>query len=340
MPKPALLSSPKLWVKKALVQSGALGLAARASAPPAAVILMYHSIVDDPRRTEDTIGISQSRSTFEAHIRTLAEEFNPVTLEQVVQFARGGEPLPRKSVAVTFDDGFFDNYEVALPILSRYGVPATFYIMVGAVETGVPPWYCRLNFAFRATRKTDWVNPEDGVRYSMETGNHRKAALQAAWDAGARRVGNSQAEFVRRVEESLDVVPLGAESRMMLRWDEVRALKEAGHTIGAHTLSHPNLAHVTEEEAGAEIVGCKTRLEEEIGGPVDHFSYPHPALNPQWTPSTLRITREAGFKSAVLTSCGPVRRGDEPLIMKRIYAADDLDQWNWNLQCTFLGRSI
>jgi len=52
------------------------------------------------------------------------------------------------------------------------------------------------------------------------------------------------------------------------------------------------------------------------------------------------MTREAGFRPAVLTSCGPVRRGDEPLGMKRIYAADHLDQWIWSLQCTFLGQSI
>jgi peptidoglycan/xylan/chitin deacetylase (PgdA/CDA1 family) len=333
-------STLKDSVKKALVRSGALDFAVRASAPPAAVILMYHSIVEDPRLTEDTIGISQARSKFEAQIRTVAKEFNPVTVEQVAQFAKGGKQLPPKAVAVTFDDGFFDNYDVALPILNRYGIPATFYIMVDAVETGVPPWYCRLNFAFHATRRTDWIEPEYGRRYSIETVADREAALKAAWDAGARKVGRSQAEFVRRVEESLCVASVGAESRLMLRWEEVRALSKAGHTIGAHTISHPNLAHVSEEEAQSEIVGCKKRLEEEVAEPIDHFSYPHPALNPQWTPNTLRITREAGFRSAVLTSCGPVRRGDEPLSMKRIYAADDLDQWIWNLQCTFLGRSI
>jgi hypothetical protein len=77
-----------------------------------------------------------------------------------------------------------------------------------------------------------------------------------------------------------------------------------------------------------------------MGGPLQHFSYPHPALNPQWNMQTLQITRAAGFRSAVLTMRGPVRRGDEPLALKRIYAANDLDQWIWNLERTLLGRSI
>ena len=126
----------------------------------------------------------------------------------------------------------------------------------------------------------------------------------------------------------------------MLSWDKVRALKKAGHIIGAHTLSHPNLAHVSAEEARAEIMGCKKPLEEQIQETVDHFSYPHPALDPQWSPRTLEITREAGFKSAVLTAPGPVRRGDDPLGLKRIPPGNNPDQLIWNLQCTFLGRSI
>jgi peptidoglycan/xylan/chitin deacetylase (PgdA/CDA1 family) len=333
----ALRSATKRMLKKALLRTGTLRLAQRLAAP-SAVILMYHSIVEDPERTRNTIGVSQSGQDFEAHIRTLTERFAPVTLEQVTEFVNAGRPLPPGAVAVTFDDGFADNYECALPIMKRYGVSAAFYIMVNAVETGTSPWYCRLNFAFKTTTKPKWTDPEQGQTYKIETGRERKAALGRAWEIGASKVGGWQNEFVMLVERSLEVEPPGA--RVMMTWDQVRALRRAGHLIGAHTLSHPNLAHVTREEARAEIEGSKNRIEEEIGEPVEHFSYPHPALNPQWSPQTLQITRETGFKSAVLTTCGPVRKGDEPLALKRIYAANDLDQFVWNLDCTFLGRKV
>ncbi len=330
-------SSLKKRLKNGLVRSGALRLAARL-AVPSAVILTYHSIVEEPDETHNTIRLSQSRRDFEVHMRTLARQFTPVSLEEVVQFARGGRPLPARTVAVTFDDGFADNYHEALPVLARYGIPAAFYVAVNAVETGSLPWYCRLNFAFQTTRRTEWTDPERGQTYAINTTQDRSAALSRAWEIGARKTGAVQEAFVRQLETSLEVEP--PPGRVMLTWDQVRALKKAWYIVGGYTLTHPNLAHVSEPEARAEIEGCKRRLEEVLGDAVHHFSYPHPALNPCRSAQTVQITREAGFHSAVLTDCGPVRRGDEALALKRIYAANELGQWIWNLECTFLGRRI
>jgi len=122
-------------------------------------------------------------------------------------------------------------------------------------------------------------------------------------------------------------------------WEQVRALNKAGHTIGGHTLSHPNVAQVSVSDAHAEITGCKRRLEEKLGETVQHFSYPHPALNPHWSNQTVAITREAGFKSAVLTTFGAVRVGDDPLALKRMYTPADLDQFTLNLQTAFVRAS-
>jgi len=117
-----LRSTSKRWFKKALVRSPIFS-AARRFFPPAAVILSYHSILEEPEATDHILGISQSRANFEAHMKALAQHFSPVTVEDVAQFARSGRELPARAVAVTFDDGFADNYEVALPILKRYGIP-------------------------------------------------------------------------------------------------------------------------------------------------------------------------------------------------------------------------
>lgn len=273
-------------------------------------------------------------------METLSRHFSPVTVEDVAQFARSGQPLPPRAVAVTFDDGFADNYEVALPILNRYGIPATFYIFVDAVANGTLPWYCRLRFALYSTRKPEWNDLEKNRTYQLTSPEQRNAALIAAWESAARMTGTVQQDFVGRVERSLDIEPINAKHGFMLNWEQIRSLRNAGHTIGAHTLSHPNVAQVSPSEARAEIVGSKQRLEKELGEPVEDFSYPHPALNPQWSPQTLEITREAGFKSAVLTTRGPVRAGDESLALKRINTPADLDQFTFNLQCTFLGRSV
>jgi hypothetical protein len=211
-------------------------------------------------------------------------------------------------------------------------------VMVGAVETGVAPWYCRINYALRTARKPSWTDPETGSVYKLETLDDRKAALQVAWNSGARKTGNVQSQYVQLLETALETAPIP--ERLMMNWDQVRAVHKAGHIIGGHTLSHPNLAHVSDTEAKSEIEGCKLRLEKELSSSVEHFSYPHPALNPQCNDRTVAITRAAGYKSSVLTSRGPIRKGDEPLRLKRIYAANDLDQFIWNLEVTFLGRAV
>lgn len=300
---------------------------------------MYHSIVEEPQLTDHILGVSRDRASFEAHMETLARHFAPVSLDEVTQFAKSGKELPPRAVAVTFDDGFADNYEVALPILSRYGIPATFYIMVDAVTNGMLPWYCRIRFAFNTTTRSEWRDAL-GRTFRLASPQERNTAMVKAWENAARMTGIVQQEFVAGVEKLLEIESVKAPHGFMLTWDQVRALKKAGHIVGAHTLSHPNVAQVSEREARAEIVGSKKTLDREMGEPTEHFSYPHPALNPQWSKKTLEITREAGFKSAVLTTRGRVRAGDEPLALKRIGTPADLDQFVWNLHCTFLGRSI
>ena len=329
----------KRLFKKALLRSSILPVTARLL-PRAAVILSYHSIVEEPQRTDNILGISRARTSFENHMQTLARRFCPVSVRDVAEFAGSGRKLPPRAVAVTFDDGFADNYEVALPILDRYGIPATFYIMVDGVENGRLPWYCRLRYALNTTKQSAWFYASRNQTYSLASPLDRKTALTAAWEVAARLTGPVQQNFIREVEQSLEITPVNAPHGFMMTWDQVRSLKKAGHMIGGHTVSHPNLAQVSEGEAHFEITECKKKIEKELGESIDHFSYPHPALNPQWSKQTLEITREAGFKSAALTTCGPVRAGDEPLALKRIYTPADLDQFTWNLEATFLGRSI
>ena len=87
------------------------------------------------------------------------------------------------------------------------------------------------------------------------------------------------------------------------------------------------------------IIHNMRRLEEKMGEPVEHFSYPHPALSPHWSSQTLALTKEAGFKSAALTTYGGVRAGDDAHALKRLNTPADIDQFNLNLQTAFLGRT-
>lgn len=96
-----------------------------------------------------------------------------------------------------------------------------------------------------------------------------------------------------------------------MSWKQIKALdSDPLCTIGAHTITHPRLSTLTEEDARREIMGSKSRLEEMLGHPVTHFSYPHGDYNA----TTLQIVEEAGFTSSLKAWGGVVRKGDATLL--------------------------
>jgi peptidoglycan/xylan/chitin deacetylase (PgdA/CDA1 family) len=270
----------------------------------------------------------------------ISRRFNPVTIDDIQLFLAGGKPLPPRAVAVTFDDGYADNSEIVAPILSRFGVRAAFYLTVGIIGTKNPPWFCRLRNAFATARKKEWLAPTNRPPWRLTTTQERNTALLAAFDFCASLAGDALEQTVETIERDLDSEPLISGSGLMMDWSQAKTLQRAGHIVGGHTLTHPNVAHVAHDVARKELTTSKRKLEDELGVPVLHFSYPHPALNPHWTSGTVAMTKEAGYQTAVTTTPGLVRREDHPLMLTRIWTPRSEHEFMWNLECSFLRRRM
>jgi peptidoglycan/xylan/chitin deacetylase (PgdA/CDA1 family) len=327
------------FAKRALIKTGLLELAAKFRSRGAA-ILMYHSVKEDPRDQEIFMGgIAHSRDVFSRQMALLARRYRPVGLDQVARFVRGESGLPQRAVVITFDDGYADNYEIAAPILNKIGVPATFYVTVECVEEGRLPWPARLRFVFRTTKKASWMD-SSGKAWPLSNAVERENAYLDSCDDCCELAGVAQAEYVRRVEDALGShVPVES-GALMMNSGQMRELLQQGHMIGSHTMTHPNLAQVSLEEACRELSESKTRLEHHLGALVTHFSYPCPALSPHWTEQTVIASRDAGYETAVTTDGGLACRGDEPLTLKRVRPTKTLEGLQWNLECAFAGRSV
>lgn len=334
----AVLQTLKPVVKKTAIRSGLLRLASRAGVRRVA-ILRYHSVLRNPEEFAGSIGagIIHSETNFAAHMELIASKYHPVSLDQVCAFTRGEADLPTRAVAVTFDDGFADNLEIAGPILARYGIQAAIYLAVDYIGNQPPPWYVRLRHAFSVSKVPKWRNGENAV-WEMNVPAQRRQAFLDSSRKCARLCRVSQEKLLAEIEGRLEVAPFAVP--VMLTWEGARELIRQGHIIGSHTLSHPNTAYVGGAELTAELVDSKAQIEAKIQTEVKHFSYPSPIMEPHYSAESIAGTRSAGYQSAVTCTPGAVVRGDNSLTLKRVFAQPTATELDWTLENAFVGRSV
>lgn len=309
--------------------------------PSSVAILRYHSVQENPDDCANTIGydITHSAAQFDAHMKLIRERFVPITLDEITACSENGEPLPRRAVAVTFDDGYRDNFEIAAPILEKYGVKAAVYVSVGWIDSHVIPWFCRLRHGMFSTHEKAWDGgPGIGVK-TLSTEHERMQAFLAGCYMCATLAGAEQEAFLKSMETQLKVEETGVANRLMMSWSELRELQNRGHIVGSHTVTHPNVAQIDDELVFREMAEAKRVLDEKMERNIEHFSYPSPCLQPHWTTATVEIARKVGYRTAVTCMRGSAGRRHDLLALPRIVCSRDVNQLRWDIEKSFLGHT-
>jgi peptidoglycan/xylan/chitin deacetylase (PgdA/CDA1 family) len=305
-------------IKQGLYLGGAFAVSRRIRPSASAIILRYHSVADESDGPLDYIdpGLAVSPEGFDGQMRFLRQHYCPVPLDDMVEAIARGRDLPARAVAVTFDDGYVDNYVHAFPILKRHGVPATFYITAGCVESREPLWTSRLRYYFMATRRTRLE--VEGRTFELEGRPARNTAF-AATIARIKSAGKVRGrEIFGAVEARLGVTDIAPLRRSLMTWDQIAEMGRSGMTIGAHTLTHPNLPGLPPAEAEAEIAGSRALIEERIQGPALHFAYPNGRGVSHYNDVVRDLVVKAGFLSSVTSIDGPVHPRDDVFTLKRL----------------------
>jgi peptidoglycan/xylan/chitin deacetylase (PgdA/CDA1 family) len=324
--KRVAMGSTRIWLsdalKRAMHLSGLLALARRYRCADSALILRYHSVggADGSVPIHIDPSLCVPLSAFARQMRYIRDHYTPVPLDQLFGAIKEGRPFPCRPVAITFDDGYRDNYSAALPVLQEYGLPATFYITAGCVEARDILWTSKLRYYFMATRErelhlrhpTSQVLDLSSCAARQASYAHTVALIKSA---GRRRGGD---EVFQEVEAALKVRDLDPLKDSMLSWEEIREMSRAGMRIGAHTLTHPNLPGLPPDAAEAEVAGSKTLIEERIKAPVEHFAYPNGRGVSHFNDAVREIVRQAGFLTSVTSISGPVCRTDDLLTLRRM----------------------
>lgn len=224
----------------------------------------------------------------------------------------------RAAVALTFDDGYADNYQELLPILRAHQVPATVFVTSGPVGTQNRLWVDELRRCVMESAATTLDVPFlDGARPLDSPCARRDAATAAVQAVKTGRAAPDEA--LRQVMSALRTAERGCtDTERMLSWQELRELAaDPLVTIGVHTVSHPILANLPLDEACREIDEAREKLADAIGHLPEVFAYPN-GQPEDIPPGAVEHLRRSGWKCAVTTVDAIARRDDDPMLLPRL----------------------
>lgn len=325
------MRAPKAIAKRAVVHAVAriAPLTWRWRKPGALVVLMYHRVLpkDSPARTTEQPGMYVSPETLDLHLQVLKHHFELVHLEDWLRQAKAGSTLPRLACAITFDDGWRDNHDFALPVLVKHGAPATIFLVSGYIGTAYQFWPNRLMYLLQRAfaERGSVVFPEPLSRVV-------EPVLAAAVDRGELRDEDADAlvegakgwdeEEVRGLVEMAEK-SCGARSpaRDILNRDEIAQMAASGLVrFGSHTATHFRLGGRTSSPLlEREIVGSRKQLQDLSGQAIEVFCYP----NGETSAPALDLVRRH-YSGAVTTRGGWHLPGADPYLVRRIGVHEDV----------------
>jgi peptidoglycan/xylan/chitin deacetylase (PgdA/CDA1 family) len=305
MRHPALHCFLRWLCAAALRATGALWWAERQlRASNAVVVLMFHRVVDDQtfRKTCSLPATLILERTFERLTAYLAKRFTVVPLSN----ARTAAPKKLR-MAITFDDGWADNRQLALPIAAKHGLPLIVFICPAVPGDTFPFWPERMMAVLRASGEPQLITDAEGT---IEALKRRRPAERDRW--------------LVLMESTVTRVEAVSEDRVLSR-EEIREMAAAGIQIGSHTQTHSLLTGIDPEAARHEIRASKQAIEDMLGEKCEAFSYP----NGDWSPEVRRMVEEAGYRFACTTERGAWTETSDPLTIPRANICEETVKGPW-----------
>ncbi|MDR3619551.1 MAG: polysaccharide deacetylase family protein [Paludisphaera borealis] len=294
------------FLARSLSASGGLRLLERlAEARRTLVVLTYHRIATRGGKADpyyDPV-ISATPEGFRDQMRMVRDRFEVVRPEDLA----GGATVPngRKPLAmVTFDDGYRDNHDAALPILQELEIPATFFIPTDFFERPRLPWWDHVAYCLKTTSSPRLVlkrTDDDASPLTIELGadatpDARTEAIMRVIRAVLAGEVPDQSGFLARLEAQSEVAvdspALGRD--LFMSWEHLKRLAALGHTIGSHGHGHVALATLPDSLQRREFALSRTILEAAVGRPVKTVAYPY-GWPGAFTSRTIELAADAGY---------------------------------------------
>lgn len=261
------------------------------------IVLLYHRVEN---LLDDYNYQAVTPDNFRTHINFLKNNYRIITPDEIYKEVETDEDR----IVITFDDGYYDFYTNATPILKEYNVPATLFISTENIDKPFENWtdnILRIIFSEHCG-SISIVDEKINNEWNVSTPKEKKAFYQDIRKHFLQMDKKDRDRYTRVLEDWANVKHEGRIDRRILRSDEIYNLsREKLITLGSHTCSHPSLRCLEEEEQIKEIVESKEVLEEIIKKEIEIFSYPFGSRD-HYSDKTVEIVKDAGYKMAFSVS--------------------------------------
>ncbi|NML60190.1 polysaccharide deacetylase family protein [Massilia sp. RP-1-19] len=250
---------------------------------------------------------------FEQQVRLLTRWFKLLPLSDAVRRLRE-RTLPGCAACICFENGYADNASVALPILQRYRVRATFFVASGFLDGGCMWKDAVIDVVRSAIGDRLNLTASGFATYDLACPLRRRAVIDMLIDTLGRLPHGERLERIRGMARSF--------APTMMTSDEVLALHRSGMEIGAQTVSHPVLTSISNADARLEIANGRARLQEIIQAPVRLFAYPNGKPGQDFEMRHVRMLRSQGFDAAITSAHGAARHDTDPMLLPRFMPSE------------------
>lgn len=306
-------------LQRGLYLSGAAWAYRRVAAPRGALIIMYHSVVDEDNAAFIDQRFSVTVDQFEEQLRYLKRNANVISMSEMVDCLSGGGRLPEKAVVLTFDDGYMNNLTHAAPLLEKYDLPAMIYLCTGYIDRQQSQWDDVLYsmFQFRTAQRLEW----QGAVYDLADAKTLSDVFGTVGGALITATVSERDQILGEIKTQLQ--PDCEIPQLTMGWNDVRSLATQYPKIelGLHTADHLDMTRLTPEQLETEVTKSRETYSRELGHEAEHYSYPYG----RHTETVAEQLKGMGFKSAVITQpTALVTAKSHPFMMPRYEISSSL----------------
>jgi peptidoglycan/xylan/chitin deacetylase (PgdA/CDA1 family) len=288
---------------------------------------MVHGVMEnDGRQKWEPLRPQLSPRDLDRYLGHLAQCYTFVSLDEAIEGLAGRAPMRPNSLVLTFDDGYRNNLSHALPILRKYGAPATIFVATGHVDRHEPFWFDRLDYAlqhglaeprrFQVGSQVVQMSGRDRDDLAESYGRLRDLAKrEMVDDERFHELMNSLSlELEMNGGTALADICDDDDWSAVATWEQIAKASGDGVIFGSHTVKHIRLSYVSHETVRAQMEQSKRAIEQHVDQPCRYLAYP----NGDFNEAVVAIAREVGYAAAVTIQEGLNKRGDDLLSLRRI----------------------